>query len=55
MFEFCEKCGGILIPSKNENENVLICNSCGQSIPLEREIIESYIFHTEIDHQPEKD
>jgi DNA-directed RNA polymerase subunit M/transcription elongation factor TFIIS len=54
MFEFCDKCGGILIPTKDEDENILICKSCGRSIPLESEVIESYVFHTKIDHQPEK-
>jgi transcription factor S len=30
MVEFCEKCGGMMLPSKDDNGNkVLKCRSCG--------------------------
>jgi DNA-directed RNA polymerase subunit M/transcription elongation factor TFIIS len=54
MFEFCENCGGILLPSKKNDNNILTCKSCGQEIPFERELIKSYIFNTEIDHPQEE-
>jgi DNA-directed RNA polymerase subunit M/transcription elongation factor TFIIS len=52
MVEFCEKCGGMLFPSKNTNETVLICNSCGEIIPLEEEMKDSYKSSKEIPHPP---
>jgi DNA-directed RNA polymerase subunit M/transcription elongation factor TFIIS len=50
MVEFCEKCGGMLFPSKNEIEAVLICNSCGESISLKSDMKNSYISNKEIHH-----
>ena len=55
MFEFCENCGGLLIPSKDENKKILICNSCGEIFPLEDDIEDSYIFTKEIHHPPGKE
>ncbi len=52
MFVFCEKCGGMLLPSKEKNDKSLICNSCGATFPLESEMEESYIFTKEIYHPP---
>ena len=55
MFEFCENCGGLLLPSKDKNKNILICKSCSETESLKGDSIESYIFHTEIQHPPEKE
>jgi len=52
MVEFCKKCGGMMLPSKDKNKKVLICNLCGTTKPLEADIIDSYTYITEIDHQP---
>ncbi|MFW9988701.1 MAG: hypothetical protein ACFFC3_08610 [Candidatus Odinarchaeota archaeon] len=52
MVEFCEKCGGLLRPSKENNKNLLICNSCGKELPLLDEIKDSYISTKEIYHPP---
>ena len=52
MVEFCEECDGMMLPSKDKDENILICNSCGEIKPLEEEVIESYKFNTEIYHPP---
>ncbi|MFX0021565.1 MAG: hypothetical protein ACFE9S_04515 [Candidatus Hermodarchaeota archaeon] len=55
MFEFCENCGGMLLPSKDKNKKILICKSCGEIEILDEKSIESYIFHTEIQHPLEKE
>ena len=39
-------------PSKEENQNILVCNSCGKFMPLEDEMIDSYRFRKEIYHPP---
>ncbi|MFX1420052.1 MAG: hypothetical protein ACFE9N_14130 [Promethearchaeota archaeon] len=52
MVEFCEICGGMMLPSKDKNEIFLVCNSCGQTKPLEKDVINSYKFSTEIYHPP---
>lgn len=52
MVEFCKNCEGMMIPSKGRDENFLVCNSCGETKPLEKKDIESYKFHTEIYHPP---
>ncbi|MFX0049274.1 MAG: hypothetical protein ACFE8G_14115, partial [Candidatus Hermodarchaeota archaeon] len=46
MVEFCEKCDGMMLPSKDRNKASLVCNSCGYSKPLEKEVIQSYNFNT---------
>jgi len=52
MVEFCEKCDGMMLPSKDRNNTSLVCNSCGHTKPLEKKNIESYKFNTEIYHPP---
>ncbi|MFX0040396.1 MAG: hypothetical protein ACFFCY_13600 [Promethearchaeota archaeon] len=52
MVEFCKNCGGMMLPSKNKIEKVLVCNLCGQSKPLEEDLIQCYKFNTEIYHPP---
>ncbi|MFX1327852.1 MAG: hypothetical protein ACFE91_06880 [Promethearchaeota archaeon] len=52
MVEFCEKCDGMMLPSKNKDETVLICNICGEIIPLEDELKDSYKSSKEIYHPP---
>ena len=42
MVEFCKKCEGMMLPSKYKNANILVYNPCGQTKPLEKEIIKSY-------------
>ena len=52
MVEFCDNCDGMMLPSKDKNDIVLICNSCGQSKPLEKDNIDSYKINKEIYHPP---
>ncbi|MFW9876998.1 MAG: hypothetical protein ACFFG0_28215 [Candidatus Thorarchaeota archaeon] len=41
MVEFCEKCGCMMLPSKQREEKRLICNFCN--------------FNKEIHHSPEEE
>ena len=50
--EFCGKCGGMMLPSKDKEQKILICNACGKNIPLENEMIDAYKFHKKITHPP---
>jgi DNA-directed RNA polymerase subunit M/transcription elongation factor TFIIS len=52
MVEFCEKCGGMMLPLKKEGENVLSCNLCDNFKPISKEIVDSYKFIKEIIHSP---
>ncbi|MFX1504322.1 MAG: hypothetical protein ACFFDH_25405 [Promethearchaeota archaeon] len=52
MVEFCKKCGGLLRPSKENDEKILICNSCGVKLQLQDDIKDSYILTKEIYHPP---
>jgi len=52
MVEFCEICGGMMLPSKDKDQKILVCNSCAQIKPLEEDLIDSYTFHKEIYHPP---
>jgi len=52
MVEFCENCGSMMLPSKKNNNKVLACNSCGKIKPLEKDLMKSYKFITEIQHPP---
>jgi len=52
MVEFCKKCGGIMLPSKDKDKKILVCNSCAKTISLEENFIDSYTFHKEIYHPP---
>jgi DNA-directed RNA polymerase subunit M/transcription elongation factor TFIIS len=53
MLEFCNKCGSILRPSKDNKTKVLICSLCNNVVEISDEIEKSYIFHEEINHQEE--
>lgn len=55
MVEFCEKCGGMMRPSKDRDKKILTCNSCAQTIPLEDDFIDSYTIHKEVYHPPGED
>lgn len=50
MVEFCEKCGGMMLPSKDKDQKILVCNLCAQTKPLEEDFIDSYTFYKEIHH-----
>ncbi|MFW9867668.1 MAG: hypothetical protein ACFFEN_16355 [Candidatus Thorarchaeota archaeon] len=50
MVEFCDNCGGMMLPSKGKKEKILVCNLCGQTKTLDEDIIESYTYTREIDH-----
>jgi DNA-directed RNA polymerase subunit M/transcription elongation factor TFIIS len=42
MVEFCEKCDGMMLPSKDQINPSLVFNSWGHIKPLKREVIPSY-------------
>ena len=44
LFEFCEKCGSIMLPSKDGNDYLIECSLCAYKIKITKEIHESYIF-----------
>ena len=44
MFEFCEKCGSIMMPSKEDNKEFLECMLCKHKKEITEEIHESYVF-----------
>ncbi|TFF88165.1 MAG: hypothetical protein EU550_01825 [Promethearchaeota archaeon] len=45
MVEFCEKCGSMMLPSKESELNRLRCNLCGKEKAIDEEIVESYVFN----------
>lgn len=47
--EFCDECGGIMTPSRRGQRKVLLCK-CGETKPLDEDLIEGYVFTTKIDH-----
>jgi DNA-directed RNA polymerase subunit M/transcription elongation factor TFIIS len=50
MVEFCEKCGGLMRPSKEGKKIFLICKSCGRKVQLNDIDIKSYTSSKKIDH-----
>ena len=50
IFEFCDKCGSILVPSKKKEKDVLVCNLCNNITPLDEDLRNSYVFSEEIEH-----
>jgi DNA-directed RNA polymerase subunit M/transcription elongation factor TFIIS len=53
ILEFCDKCGSMMLPSTDEEDNNLICNLCKNKKVISNEIRDSYIFHKEIHYQEE--
>ncbi len=51
ILEFCDKCGSMMLPSKNDEINVLECILCKNKKPISKQIRESYKFHKEIDQE----
>ena len=43
-----------MLPSKEIEENTLVCNLCGKTKQLNDEIIDSYTFNTVIKHPQRK-
>jgi DNA-directed RNA polymerase subunit M/transcription elongation factor TFIIS len=52
LLEFCDKCGGILLPSKKKVKKVLRCNLCGNIKPIPKKLKNSYKINKEIYHPP---
>jgi DNA-directed RNA polymerase subunit M/transcription elongation factor TFIIS len=50
VFEFCDKCGSIMLPAKKREENLLICNLCDYEKRITTSIEDSYTFHKEIEN-----
>jgi DNA-directed RNA polymerase subunit M/transcription elongation factor TFIIS len=50
MFEFCDTCGSILVPSKKKEKDVLVCKLCNNVIPLNKDLRNSYVYSEEIEH-----
>lgn len=47
--KFCEKCGALMLPTKNDDETVLKCRECGHEIPLETD---GYKVEFRVQHSP---
>lgn len=52
MIEFCENCGGIMLPSEEEGKKFLLCNLCKHTKQLTEDLINSYKINKEIFHPP---
>jgi DNA-directed RNA polymerase subunit M/transcription elongation factor TFIIS len=50
MVEFCEKCGGLMRPSKEGEQNFLVCKSCENKVPVNKKVKESYTSSKKINH-----
>ena len=50
MVEFCEKCGGLLLPSRENNTTILKCNLCGKVKSINDDLKEEYTFRKTIEH-----
>jgi len=50
MVEFCENCGGILLPHREINITVLKCNLCGKIKSINNDLKEVYTFRKIIEH-----
>ena len=50
MVEFYEICGGLMRPSKEGDQNYLVCKSCRKKVPLKKEVLEFYTSSKKIDH-----
>ena len=44
LFEFCEKCGSIMLPAKDGDDSLLECSLCLCKKIITEEIHEEYIF-----------
>lgn len=47
--EFCDECGGMMLPTKIEGKKVFKCK-CGASKPLTEETSEAYKIKTTLEH-----
>jgi DNA-directed RNA polymerase subunit M/transcription elongation factor TFIIS len=52
MVEFCENCGGMMLPSKQKEEKLLVCNLCNYNKKATEDLTKSYNFNKEIYHPP---
>ena len=50
MVEFCEKCGGMLLPNRENNTTILKCNLCGKVKSINDDLKEEYTFRKTIEH-----
>jgi DNA-directed RNA polymerase subunit M/transcription elongation factor TFIIS len=44
LFEFCEKCGSIMLPAKDGDNSLLECSLCAYKKKITEEIHEDYVF-----------
>jgi len=44
MLKFCNDCGAIMLPTKINNEKVLVCCLCKKTRLIDDDIIASYTF-----------
>ncbi|MFX0186446.1 MAG: hypothetical protein ACFE8A_01790 [Candidatus Hodarchaeota archaeon] len=49
MVEFCDKCEGLLLPSKINDKGVLKCINCGKIKPFDEELTEAYKLDVKIE------
>ncbi|TFG24398.1 MAG: hypothetical protein EU529_04320 [Promethearchaeota archaeon] len=48
--EFCDKCGGLLMPESENGKTFLECRYCDERRPLTEEIVDSYSSTLNISH-----
>lgn len=50
--EFCEKCGSLMKPNREEKSAFLVCSSCGKKVKLTKSKSKAYTITTKIEHTP---
>jgi DNA-directed RNA polymerase subunit M len=50
--EFCEKCGSLMKPTREEKSAFLVCSSCGKKVKLTKSKSKAYTITRKIEHTP---
>ncbi len=50
--EFCEKCGSLMKPTREEKLSFLVCSSCGKKVKLTKSKSKDYTITRKIKHSP---
>ncbi|MBK5112320.1 MAG: hypothetical protein KGD59_10245 [Candidatus Heimdallarchaeota archaeon] len=50
--EFCEKCGNLMKPIRDEKSALLVCSSCGKKEKLTKSKQKDYTITRKIEHSP---
>jgi DNA-directed RNA polymerase subunit M len=49
--EFCEKCGSLMKPTKEDKGSFLVCSSCGKKVKLTKTKSKAYTLTRKIEHK----